>query len=174
MVVVSSSAAIRRSRIPVRLLIDSSDVSTIRDSSSLVMIYPLPQDRPVAPAVHPEVVVAEREQTAALLRARRERAAVRPTPDVTVELEKPSDASFGVRAGVAVEVPLLSQNGGNVEAQEAEAARAASKVASARARLLADARAADARWAAARSRAEFSATEDVPGATHVRDLASAA
>src|ERR671915_109998 len=35
-VVVSSSAAMRRSRIPVRVTIHSSDVSTIRDRSSLV------------------------------------------------------------------------------------------------------------------------------------------
>ncbi|MBS2033122.1 MAG: TolC family protein [Deltaproteobacteria bacterium] len=126
----------------------------------------------------PQVRVSEATRVAAERKADRERAAIRPTPEVTVELERlGSDTGptvFGVRGTVAVDVPAFSQNGGNVAAQVAQADQASARANAARAHFEAERAAALARWRAAVARAQFEVAEDVPVAVRVRDLARAA
>jgi len=142
-------------------------------------LTPLPP-LPAQPAQEPpQVRVSESERAAAERRADRERAAIRPNPDVTVELERlgadnGGPTEFGVRGTVAVDLPVLSQNGGNVAAQVAQADQAETRTKAARAHFDAERAAALAKWRAAVSRAQFEVAEDVPVAIRVRDLARTA
>ena len=127
----------------------------------------------------PQVRVSEATRVAAERKADRERAAIRPTPDVNVELERlgtdhGGPTVFGVRGTVAVDVPVFSQNGGNVAAQVAQADQASARANAARSHFEAERAAALARWRAAVARAQFEAAEDVPVAVRVRDLARGA
>ena len=138
-------------------------------------LYPVPSPPPTA-QLHPELRVAEQQKQAAQLRAERERAAVRPVPELDFEIQDhpTPEQSLGFRGGLTLEVPLFSQNGGNIDAQLAQAQQAEENREAATLRLSAEQRAAQAHWEAARSRAEFTVNHDVPASAHVRDLAQAA
>src|SRR5207237_6789569 len=98
-------------------------------------------------ARHPEVRAFARQQDAALARASRERAAIRPLPDLSLELEKlQGQPALGLRAGIAFDLPLLSWNSGRVHEAQAQAAAAAYLAHGALARRAADLRSARARW----------------------------
>ncbi|MFN2549339.1 MAG: TolC family protein [Myxococcales bacterium] len=150
------------------------------DSSALEAAdanFPLP----AAPALetllaqsarHPEVQSFLRRQDAALARAQRERAAVRPIPDVSLELEKLQDrTALGLRAGIAFDLPVLSWNGGRVHEAQAQAQEAAAQAQDASVRRISEARAARARWDAASARARSFAQEIVPAAGQLVKMA---
>jgi cobalt-zinc-cadmium efflux system outer membrane protein len=142
------------------------------------VLTPLPQpptQTSTSTSTPPEVQVALKEREAAERRADHERAAIRPVPDLTLDLERLQDPTrLGVRGTVALEVPLLSQNQGAVDAEEAKRAQAEARANAATLRLDAARRAAQVKWDAARQRAEFMETRGVPSAVKVRDLARAA
>ena len=117
---------------------------------------------------HPQVVQAQAERDAAVAREGRERAARWPTPDVSLTvLQFPSALGVGLRAGLAFDVPLWSQNAGAIAVQAAQAAQADARGAAARLQLASDLRAAQVRWEAARRRAAFFQTEQLPAAQQV-------
>lgn len=139
--------------------------------------FPLPQARPLddllsQSAQHPEVQSFRRQQDAALARAERERAAVRPVPDVSVEFEKlQSQTALGIRAGIAFDLPLLSWNSGRVHEAQAQAQVAAAQAQGALAKRGSDLRSARAKWDAASARAKSFATEIVPAAQQLVRMA---
>ncbi len=123
-------------------------------------------------ARHPEVRALLRQQDAALARAAREGAAVRPVPDVSIELMDLQDrTSVGVRAGLAFELPLLSWNGGRVHEAQAQAAIASAQAMAALQRRQAALRSARARWDAAGSRAAAFSQQIVPAARRLVQMA---
>src|SRR5207245_858361 len=81
-------------------------------------LLPLPRIAPLEAlleraAQHPEVRALNLQESAALARADRERAAVRPVPDVSLELMKLQEqTTLGFRAGLAFDLPVLSWNRG--------------------------------------------------------------
>ena len=116
---------------------------------------------------HAELLSLSREREAALARADVERVAIRPVPDVSLQVERLSgtpNATVGLRAGVAFEVPILSQNRGKVHQAEAQAAVAEAQLTAARQRLQSALRAAFARWQAAAQRAQLGSRELLPAA----------
>ena len=123
---------------------------------------------------HPEVQALRRQQDAALARAQRERAAVRPLPDVAVAFQGGGDSTqprVGIRGTLAFELPILSWNGGRVSAEEAQANLAATQATAAEQRLRNEIRAARARWDAASRRARAYADELVPAALRLLEMA---
>src|ERR1700682_1732628 len=117
---------------------------------------------------HPGVQARLRERDAALARADRERAAVRPIPDFSLTLEDlrsrtsigfcaggafdlplPSPHRGRVRAGIAFDLPLLSWNRGRVHEQQAQAELSSLQARGALERLRSEMRAAWTRWHAA-------------------------
>jgi len=153
------------------------------DASSLEAADPPLPLQPVPPLaellartrLHPEVRAFLRQQDAALARAARERAAVRPVPDVSLEVMDLQDrTSVGVRAGLAFELPILSWNGGRVHEAQAQAAVAAAQAQAALQRQEAALRSARARWDAAGSRATAFSQQIVPAAQHLVQMARAA
>src|SRR5205823_5830253 len=107
---------------------------------------------------HAELQSLSREREAAQARAEVERAAIRPVPDVSLEVEKLSagNPTIGLRAGLAFDLPILSQNRGKVRQADAQAGVAEAQIAAARQRLQSALRAAFARWQAAAQRAQLS------------------
>jgi len=106
---------------------------------------------------HPEVQTLRLQEQAALARADEERTAIRPLPTLSIfgqRFEDPT-VSFGLRAGIAFDLPLLSLNRGRVHEQERMAQRAELQARAALQRLTGQLRAARARWAAASARAGF-------------------
>ena len=152
----------------------------IADPSSLEAaeaIYPLPAAPPLAALLtqsehHPEVQSFRRQQDAALARAQRERAAVRPIPDVSLEFEKTyGDPVIGLRAGIAFDLPVLSWNSGRVHEAQAQSEVAAAQARGALAKRTADLRSAHARWDASAARAKSFAAEIVPAAQQLLKMA---
>ena len=133
----------------------------------------------------PEVQALRRREDAAQARARRERAAVRPLPDVSVEAERidPStvDTStplqhlqtgkLGVRLGLAFDLPILSLNRGRIEQEEAAASEASALARAALLRGQAAVRGARARFEAAKLRAGLADGDFVPAAERVLQMA---
>ena len=140
-------------------------------------IYPLPEAPPLAALLtqseqHPEVQSFRRQQDAALARAQRERAAIRPIPDLSLELEKTyGEPAIGLRAGIAFELPILSWNSGRVHEAQAQAEVASAQAQGALAKRTADLRSAHARWDAAGARARSFAAEIVPAARQLLQMA---
>ena len=124
---------------------------------------------------HPEIQALRRQEEAALTRADEERTAIRPLPTLSIvaqRFEEPA-ISFGLRAGVAFDVPLLSLNRGRVHEQEQTAHRAQLQADAARQRLTGQVRAARARWAAAAVRAGFYGGAFVESARRILEMARA-
>jgi cobalt-zinc-cadmium efflux system outer membrane protein len=143
-------------------------------------LSPVPQPPPLESLLakaqqNPEVQSLRRRREAALLRADRERAAVRPVPEVALELEKLNRTPMlGLRAALAFEAPFLSWNRGRVHEQEALAAAAEAQERAAVKRLTAQVRAARVRWEAAARRARFYESDFVPAALRLLEMARAA
>ena len=153
--------------------IGAAPESSLSASDTLaVPAAPALDDLLAAVAQHPDVVSAQNDRAAAEARAVSERAAIRPTPELSLAYERSrSVPAQSVRGGVVFEVPLLSQNSGAVHRAEAQAARAEARAAALVRRFENDVRAAHNRWAAATRRAHFYADQFVPAATHVEELA---
>ena len=140
-------------------------------------IFPLPEAPPLAALLaqsgqHPEVQSFLRQQDAALARAQRERAAIRPIPDLSLALQKTyGEPAIGLRAGIAFDLPLLSWNSGRVHEAQAQSEVASAQAAGALAKRTADLRSAHARWDAAGARARSFATEIVPTAEQLLRMA---
>lgn len=121
---------------------------------------------------HPEVRTFAAQREAALARATRDRVALVPVPDVSLELEKLQDrVGPGLRAGVAFELPLLSWNGGRVHEAQAQAALASVQAEGALSRRRSELRAARARYEAASRRAEAFANDLVPASRRLVGMA---
>lgn len=124
---------------------------------------------------HPEVQLAQSQRDAALARAQRERASVRPLPDVSVAFQRNLNGDgrpyLGLRYGLAFDLPVLSWNGGRVHQETAQASVAEAQGQAALLRLTGEVRAARSRWAAAASRARFYADEFLPAAQRLFEMA---
>ena len=140
-------------------------------------LTPLPQVPPLADllaraAQHPEVDSAEGEKQAALARAHKERMSIVPTPSLSVEVEHlGTNPGVGVRGGISLDVPILSQNSGAVNVERAQAERADARKVAALRRLEGAAREAHAKWLAALRRVRFAEQELIPAAVRVAALA---
>jgi cobalt-zinc-cadmium efflux system outer membrane protein len=124
---------------------------------------------------HPEIQALRRQEQAALTKADEERAAIRPLPTLSVIAQRYEDPAigFGIRGGIAFDLPLLSLNRGRVHEQEQTAHRAQLQAQAARQRLTGQLRAARARWAAASARADFYGGAFLQSAARVLDMARA-
>ena len=168
------AAALVSAREELGRLVALSDASTLEAADP---IYPLPEALPLAalltqPEQHPEVQAFRRQQDAALARAQRERAAVRPIPDLSLAFQKTyGEPAIGLRAGIAFDLPVLSWNSGRVHEAQAQAEVASAQAAGALAKRTADLRAAHARWDAAAARARSFAAEIVPAAQQLLQMA---
>ncbi len=148
-------------------------------------LLPVPQAPPLVQlldraAQHPEVQTFRRQQDAALARAQRERAALRPLPDVGVAFQggepagvihDPTQPTIGLRYTLAFELPILSWNRGRISAEEAQATVASTQATAAEQRLRNEIRAARARLEAASKRARAYAEELVPAALRLLEMA---
>jgi outer membrane protein, heavy metal efflux system len=124
---------------------------------------------------HPELQALRRQEEAALAKADEERAAIRPLPVLSLIGQRYEDptVSFGLRAGVAFDLPVLSLNRGRVHEQEQSAHRAQLQAQAILQRLDGQVRAARARWAAASARAGFYSGAFLESAQRVLDMARA-
>jgi len=114
---------------------------------------------------HPELQTLQAHETAARARADEERIAIRPLPTVSLTAERITSSTppyWGLRTGVAFDIPLLSWNRGRVHEQEENARTAAVQAQAAMQRLTGQILAARARWAAASARARFYRVEFIP------------
>jgi cobalt-zinc-cadmium efflux system outer membrane protein len=140
-------------------------------------LLPVPPAPPVEALLeraghHPEVESRRRERDAALARAHREGAAVRPLPSLSLALERvQNNPAIGLRAGLAFELPLLSWNRGNVHQAQAQAELASMQAQGALERLRSEVRTSWARWQAASARARSYADEIVPAAQRLERMA---
>jgi cobalt-zinc-cadmium efflux system outer membrane protein len=116
-----------------------------------------------------------RVEEAALARADEERTAIRPLPIVSIIGQRYEDptVSFGLRAGVAFDLPLLSLNRGRVHEQERIAHRAQLQAQAVLQRVTGQVRAARARWSSASERAGFYGGTFLESARRVLDMARA-
>ena len=167
-------AALASAREELGRLLGESDSTALEAADAN---FPLPPAPPLdqlltRSARHPEVQSFQRRQDAALARAQRERAAIRPLPDVSLEFERlQGQPSFGLRAGIAFELPVLSWNGGKVREAQAQAQEASALAQDASVRRTSEARSARARWDAASARARSFAEEIVPAAEQLVKMA---
>lgn len=124
---------------------------------------------------HPELQALRRQQEAALTKADEERTAIRPLPTLSVIAQRYEDPTvgFGLRAGVAFDLPLLSWNRGRVHEQEQAAHRAQLQAQAALQRLTGQVRASRARWAAASARAAFYGGAFIESTRRVLEMARA-
>ena len=168
------AAALISAREELGRLLALSDPSVLETADAL---YPLPAAPPLAALLtqserHPEVQSFRRQQDAALARAQRERAAIRPVPDLSLAFQKTyGDPVIGLRAGIAFDLPLLSWNSGRVHEAQAQAEIASAQAMGALAKRIADLRSAHARWDAAGARAKSFASEIVPAAQQLLKMA---
>jgi len=170
------AAALSSAREELGRLLGESDSSALEAADPNFPLPPAPAlDELLArSARHPEVESFRRRQDAALARAQRERAAVRPIPDFSLEFEKLQGTDrpyIGVRAGLAFDLPVLSWNGGRVREAQSQAQEAAAQAQDASVRRMSEARAARARWDAASARARSFALEIVPAAEQLVKMA---
>jgi outer membrane protein, heavy metal efflux system len=123
---------------------------------------------------HPELQSLHAQEAAALARAEEERIAVRPLPTLSLTAERLyAESYWGLRTGIAFDLPLLSWNRGRVHEQEANARAAAADAQNAWQRLSGQVRAARARWAAASARTSFYGGEFVDSAARILEMARA-
>jgi outer membrane protein, heavy metal efflux system len=124
---------------------------------------------------HPELQTLRLQEEAALAKADEERAAIRPLPTLSMIAQRFEDptVSFGLRAGIAFDLPLLSWNRGRVHEQEQTAHRAQLLAQATLQRLDGQVRAARARWQAASARAGFYSGAFLESARRVLDMARA-
>ena len=168
------AAALISAREELGRLIAIADPSTLEAADA---IFPLPEAPPLAALLaqseqHPEVQSFRRQQDAALARAQRERAAIRPIPVLSLAFQKTSgDPAIGLRAGIAFDLPILSWNSGRVHEAQAQAEVASAQAQGALAKRTADLRSAHARWDAAGARARSFAAEIVPAAQQLLQMA---
>lgn len=121
--------------------------------------------------VHPEVAMAKAEGQAATARGESAKAAVRPVPDVLLEVGRLATLNtVGVRATVGIEVPLLYANEGAVQQAGAEASQASADATAATTRRTGALLLAWRRFDAARQRFRFYDAEQVPEAARVEAL----
>jgi cobalt-zinc-cadmium efflux system outer membrane protein len=122
---------------------------------------------------HPEVQTFHAQEAAALAKANEERTAIRPLPTVSLTAERVTSGTpyWGLRTGIAFDVPLLSWNRGRIHEQEANARTASVQAQAAVQRLTGQIRAARARWTAASARARFYRNEFIGSATRVLEMA---
>ena len=178
---VDKEAAVRTAQVDLSRLLGVEDELLASDA-----LFPIPAAPPADEllarvARHPEVQTLRRQQDAALARAQRERAAIRPVPDVSVEVERLSNVTaqgatemyYGLRFGLSFELPVLSWNGGRVHAEVAQASVQAAQAQAAERRLRGEIRAARSRWEAAGSRARVYVEELVPAAVRIEEMARA-
>ncbi|MGZ6126057.1 MAG: TolC family protein [Myxococcales bacterium] len=124
--------------------------------------------------IHPQLQALHANEAAALARADEERIAVRPLPTVSLTAERFSTGTeWGLRTGIAFDVPLLSLNRGKIHEQEASAQAAAIRAQIALQQLTGQLRAARARWAAASTRAAFYRGDFVESAARILEMARA-
>ncbi|TMA25198.1 MAG: TolC family protein [Deltaproteobacteria bacterium] len=168
------AAALTGAREDLARLIRDRDPARLEATDPLL---PVPAAPPIdalleRTAHHPEVESQRREQAAALARASREGAAIRPLPTFSITLEKLiNQTALGVRGGIAFELPLLSWNRGAVHQAQAQAELASLQAQSALDRLRSELRSAWARWQAATSRARSYAEQIVPAAERLERMA---
>ncbi len=168
------AAALSSAREELGRLIAIADPATLEAADA---IFPLPEAPPLAALLaqseqHPEVQSFRRQQDAALARAQRERAAIRPIPDLSLAFQKTSgDPAIGLRAGIAFDLPVLSWNSGRVHEAQAQAEVASAQAQGALAKRTADLRSAHARWDASGARARSFAAEIVPAAQQLLQMA---
>ena len=123
---------------------------------------------------HPEVETLRRQQATTLARAHEERTSLRPLPTVSLLAERLSGSpGFGLRAGLAFDIPLLSWNGGKIREQEEGAHLAEVQARGAAQRLEGLVRAARTRGAAAVERAAFYKGPFIESAARVLEMAQA-
>jgi cobalt-zinc-cadmium efflux system outer membrane protein len=124
---------------------------------------------------HPEVQSFHAHEAAALAKADEERTALRPLPTVSLTAERVIGGTpyWGLRTGIAFDLPLLSWNRGRIHEQEANARTAAVQAQAALQRLTGQIRAARARWAAASARARFYRDDFIGSATRILEMARA-
>ena len=137
-------------------------------------LLPIPAAPPLEQLIersarHPEVQTFRRQQDAALARAQRERAAVRPV-HLNVAFQRGGDGS-GQRYTLGLELPIFNWNGGRIGAEVAQAEIASAQAAAAERRLRGEIRAARARWEAASRRARAYADELVPASLRLLAMA---
>lgn len=139
------------------------------------MEVPSEQDLLLRAQQHPELQSLRLQQQAALTRAEEERTAIRPLPIVSLTAQRSEDpeVSFGLRGGIAFDLPLLSWNRGRVHEQEQTAHRAQLQALAASQRLAGQVRAARARWRAASARATFYGGAFLDSARRVLEMARA-
>ncbi len=165
-------------------LIALPDASSLQAAAPPWPLAPPPplDDLLARSAQHPEVRALLGQQDAALARAQRERAAVRPLPDVSLQIQKmqgqPCGPSgnmscpwVGLRWGLVFDLPVLSWNGGRVHEAQAQAAVASSLAQAALLKRRSDLRAARSRWDAAAARASSYTGEIVPAAQTLVQMA---
>jgi cobalt-zinc-cadmium efflux system outer membrane protein len=168
------AAALTGAREDLGRLIAAPDASTLEAADAN---FPLPGQQPLDALLprageHPEVQAFLRQQDAALARASRERAAIRPIPDLSLTLQHYQDtSSFGLRYGIAFDLPVLTWNSGRVAEARAQADAAASLARGALANRTAGLRSAHARLSAAEARAKSFAAEIVPAAQDLVKMA---
>ena len=177
------AAALVGTRQELGRLLAEPDASTLEAADP---IYPLPEPPALdqllrLAAQHPEVETFRRQQDAALARASRERAALLPLPDLSLMFESlhgsaplfgvTGSPAWGLRLGIAFDLPLLNWNSGKVHEAQAQAQAAAWLAAGALAKRNSDLRTARAKWDAASARAKSFATEIVPMATDLVTMA---
>jgi cobalt-zinc-cadmium efflux system outer membrane protein len=177
------AAALAGTRQELGRLLAEPDASTLEAADP---IYPLPEPPPLdqliqLAAQHPEVETFRRQQDAALARASRERAVLLPLPDLSLMFESlhgsapllglTGNPAWGLRLGIAFDLPLLNWNSGKVHEAQAQAQAAAWLATGALAKRSSDLRTARARWDAASSRARSFAEEIVPMATELVRMA---
>jgi len=124
---------------------------------------------------HPQLQTLRFQEKAALARADEERTAIRPLPTLSMIAQRYEDptVSFGLRAGIAFDLPLLSWNRGRVHEQEQAAHRAELQAQATLQRLTGQVGAARARWEAASARAGFYGGAFLDSARRVLGMARA-
>jgi cobalt-zinc-cadmium efflux system outer membrane protein len=169
------AAALTGAREELGRVIAAPEASTLETADAN---FPAPEVLPLDQLLarserHPEVESFLRQKDAALARASRERAAIRPLPDLSLEFEKLNGppASIGLRWGIAFDLPVLTWNSGRVNEALALADAAGSLARGALSRQLSGVRSAHAKLEAANARAKSFAAEIVPAAQDLVKMA---
>jgi len=174
-VVLDRTATLAEARVALARALGLSPDTALAAADSLA----IPTQSAPAEGLHPAIEAAQRDVDAAEARVAREKAAIRPTPVLALQLERlsaspDSGASLGVRGSIALDLPVLSWNGGAIGREEAAGAVARARLHGLETRLSAERRVAELRLASADTRARLHDEKLVPAARHVADLARAA
>jgi cobalt-zinc-cadmium efflux system outer membrane protein len=173
-----AEAAAHEAQVALAQLIGDSQPLTLEAATAL---WPVPE--PEKPEVleaalkqHPEVQAQEATQAAALARAHQLQVELLPVPVVSVELQRQPDPTtrVGVRAGLALDLPLLHWNGGEISQERARASQAEAAADAKLSALRAGLQTAQVRYQAALRKAHFFHQELLPAAERVVKLAQVA